>query len=265
VWPGLALEEELRNNDVVKNAPVRSASGPAHGSAAAPSADPGERGTRERVARSLLEHGPSTVAELSERLGLTCAAIRRHLDAAVLDGTIVSHADRPHGPRGRGRPARTFCLSDAGHAAGPTAYDDVALDALRYLREAVGEAAVEDFATRRMTAWEARYAERIAALPLDRRPEALANALADDGYASTVHDTTLGVQLCQHHCPVQRIAEEFPVLCEVETAAIGRLVGRHVQRLATIARGDGVCTTHIPLTDISTRDHPAHDHVRTSS
>ena len=27
---------------------------------------------------------------------------------------------------------------------------------------------------------------------------------------------------------------------------ISRLVGTHVQRLATIAHGDGVCTTHIP-------------------
>ncbi len=31
-----------------------------------------------------------------------------------------------------------------------------------------------------------------------------------------------------------------------ETAVISRLVGTHVQRLATIAHGDGVCTTHIP-------------------
>jgi hypothetical protein len=42
------------------------------------------------------------------------------------------------------------------------------------------------------------------------------------------------------------VAAEFPQLCEVETAVIGRLVGTHVQRLATIAHGDGVCTTHIP-------------------
>ncbi len=171
----------------------------------------------------------------------------------LLDGTIVAREERSHGPRGRGRPARRFSLSDAGHDAGPTSYDEFAVDALRYLRESGGEAAVEDFARRRMAEWEARYAERIAALPLDERPEALAQALADDGYASTVHDTALGVQVCQHHCPVQHVAEEFPVLCEVETEAIGRLVGRHVQRLATIARGDGVCTTHIPLTDITAR------------
>jgi predicted ArsR family transcriptional regulator len=213
-----------------------------------------DRGTRDRIARTLLEHGPSTVADLAGQLGLTTAAIRRHLDAALVDGTIVAREERPHGPRGRGRPARLFSLSDAGHAAGPTSYDDFAVDVLRYLRESVGDAAVEDFARRRMAEWEARYAERISSLPLDERAEALAQALADDGYASTVHDTALGVQVCQHHCPIQHVAEEFPVLCEVETEAIGRLVGRHVQRLATIARGDGVCTTHIPLTDITARN-----------
>jgi predicted ArsR family transcriptional regulator len=203
--------------------------------------------------RSLLEHGPSTAAELAERLTLTTAAIRRHLDAAVADGLILAADQRLHGRRGRGRPAKRFSLTVAGHDAGPTAYDDVAVDALRYLRDAAGEEAVADFARRRMSVWEARYAERIASLPLDERPAALAEALADDGYASTVHDTALGVQVCQHHCPVQHVAEEFPVLCEVETEAIGRLVGRHVQRLATIARGDGVCTTHIPLTDVKVR------------
>jgi predicted ArsR family transcriptional regulator len=215
--------------------------------------DAADRKTRDRVVRSLLEHGPSTATELAERLALTTAGIRRHLDCALADGLIVAREDRPHGRRGRGRPAKRFSLSEAGHAAGPLAYDDIAVDALRYLRDEVGEQAVEDFARRRMAEWEATYAERIASLPLDQRAAALAEALADDGYASTVHDTALGVQVCQHHCPVQHVAEEFPVLCEVETEAIGRLVGRHVQRLATIARGDGVCTTHIPLTDISAK------------
>ena len=42
------------------------------------------------------------------------------------------------------------------------------------------------------------------------------------------------------------MAEEFPQFCEAETEAFGRLVGTHVMRLATLAHGDGVCTTHIP-------------------
>jgi len=214
-----------------------------------------DRRTRDRVARLLLEQGSATASQLAADLGLTTAAIRRHLDAMLAEGTIVSRQDRPRGKRMRGRPARVFALSPAGHAAGPSAYDEFAVSALRYLRDAVGADAVEQFARQRMAGWEARYAQRIGALPLAERPAALAAALSADGFAATVHDGGCGVQVCQHHCPVQAIAEEFPVLCEVETEAIGRLTGRHVQRLATIAHGDGVCTTHIPLHPVPV---PAH-------
>jgi len=70
--------------------------------------------------------------------------------------------------------------------------------------------------------------------------------LAEDGYAATTSEHGLGVQLCQHHCPVREVAAQFPQLCDAETAALGRLLDVHVQRLATIAHGDGVCTTYIP-------------------
>ena len=42
------------------------------------------------------------------------------------------------------------------------------------------------------------------------------------------------------------MAEQFPELCEAETEVFARLLGTHVQRLATIAHGDGVCTTYVP-------------------
>jgi predicted ArsR family transcriptional regulator len=206
-----------------------------------------DRRTRARVAQLLLANGPSTACALGDELGLTSAAVRKHLDAMLAAGTITAREAPVRGPRGRGRPARVFALSAAGHAAGPSAYDAVAVDALRYLRDNAGEHAVEDFARKRMAVWEAAYSTRMAELPLAERPAALAEALCRDGYAATVHDGGLGVQVCQHHCPVQHVAEEFPAVCEAETEAIGRLVGRHVQRLATIAHGDGVCTTHIPL------------------
>ena len=78
------------------------------------------------------------------------------------------------------------------------------------------------------------------------RAEALADALTAEGYAAAASTIASGGQLCQHHCPVAHVAAEFPQLCEAETAVISRLLGTHVQRLATIAHGDGVCTTHIP-------------------
>ena len=46
--------------------------------------------------------------------------------------------------------------------------------------------------------------------------------------------------------PVAHVAEQFPELCEAETEVFARLLGTHVQRLATIAHGCGVCTTYVP-------------------
>ena len=57
----------------------------------------------------------------------------------------------------------------------------------------------------------------------------------------------VGEQLCQQHCPVSHVAHEFPQLCEAETEAIAAVLGTHVQRLATLAGGGHVCTTHIPV------------------
>lgn len=87
-----------------------------------------------------------------------------------------------------------------------------------------------------------------------RRGAALAGELSAIGYSSTIAAVSgldesadqTGVQICQHHCPVAHVAAEFPQLCEAETRAFERVLGTYVQRLATIAHGDGVCTTHVP-------------------
>ena len=100
----------------------------------APGSTGADRRTRDRVSSLLLELGPSTAATLGDRLGLSPAAVRRHLDAMLADGTVKAVAPRLRSQaRGRGRPARLYTLTDAGHAAGPSAYDDLAAGALRFL------------------------------------------------------------------------------------------------------------------------------------
>ena len=205
--------------------------------------------TRDEVARLLLEQGPATAAALGERLGISPTAVRRHLDALVADGLATDREQRPLGgaQRGRGRPAREFLLTAAGRASFPHAYDDLAAAALRFLAETGGEGAVAEFAERRVGVVERRHGAVVRTA--DHKVEALAAALTSEGYAASAHRVGAGGQLCQHHCPVAHVAAEFPQLCEAETRAFARLLGTHVQRLATIARGDAVCTTHIPSTD----------------
>ncbi|MGI8702148.1 MAG: helix-turn-helix transcriptional regulator [Nocardioidaceae bacterium] len=202
--------------------------------------------TRERVAASILENGPSTAAALAARLGLTPAAVRRHLDHLVHIGAAEAKQPRVYGARGRGRPAKVFVLTALGRDTFYQGYDDLALGALRFLRDSAGSAAVGDFARRRTAELEERYSTVITAAPPAEQASALAAALSDDGFAASVTSTGTSVQLCQHHCPVATVAAEFPELCVAETEVFSRLLGRHVQRLATIAHGDGVCTTNLP-------------------
>jgi predicted ArsR family transcriptional regulator len=234
--PGLRVSNELRNVAVVKSQPD--------------TVLPGDSRTRARVEAYLLAHGTATTAEVSAELGLGQAAIRKHLDAMIADGTVTAAAARSAlaSGRGRGRPARVFSLTEEGRVrCGGHTYDNLAYAALRWIARD-GDQAVAAFAADLAGNLESRCRTATAHAGDDplARAEALAAALSAEGYAASASAISSGGQLCQHHCPVAHVAAEFPQLCEAETRVISRLVGTHVQRLATIANGDGVCTTHIP-------------------
>jgi predicted ArsR family transcriptional regulator len=224
-----------------------------------------EDSTRDRVVRTILEGGPTTAAGLAEALSLTPAAVRRHLDALLAEGLIEERAPRPTAVRGRGRPARLFAMTPKGRDRFDQAYNDLAASALRFVEEQGGRAAVAAFARQRVGELETRYRAAVAEAPADQRTEALAVALSADGYAASTRPAAaaLGEQLCQHNCPVAHVAEQFPELCEAETEVFARLLGTHVQRLATIAHGDGVCTTYVPrTTDLPSPTIPPSDPTR---
>ncbi|NDA80151.1 MAG: transcriptional regulator [Actinobacteria bacterium] len=202
--------------------------------------------TREAIARSILENGPSSAVALSERLGITPAGIRRHLDALVEEGII-----EPREPRtrelGRGRPSKVFVMTDMGRTSFEHSYDDLAIAALRYLAQSQpGGGDVRSFARTRAEEMERKFHNTSAKKSNSNPALALADFLTREGYAASTHEVPIGVEICQHHCPIAHVAAEFPQLCETETEIFSKILGTHVQRLATIAHGDGVCTTVIP-------------------
>ncbi len=197
--------------------------------------------------QQLLAGGPLTAAALAEHIGFSPAAIRRHLDQLLAEGAIVSREARSVGPRGRGRPARTYLLTDVGRTRLPHAYDSMAVDALEFLLETAGPDAVSAFARRRAENLIDGVREELAvATDLHAKTEILARALTGAGFSASVEQVGVGEQLCQHHCPVAHVATKFPQLCEEEMTVITQALGTYAQRLATIARGDSFCTTFIP-------------------
>jgi predicted ArsR family transcriptional regulator len=246
----------VKTSAVSDRAPEASAAG-----RSAPGAGPDRTVDRQRAAEGrtraavvdlLLADGPLTTAEMAGQLGISPAAVRRHLDQLIEEGA-VSYREAPSlGQRGRGRPARSYLLTETGRSRLPHGYDQLAIQALDYLAEAIGPQAVEDFARRRAEAVIEPYRAELAEAPdVATRAGVLAKALTGSGFSASLHQVGVGQQLCQHHCPVGHVATKYPQLCEEEMAVFTRELGTYAQRLATIANGDAVCTTFIPISSVT--------------
>jgi len=223
--------------------------GPADEIAADPIA---EVRTRETVVHLLLADGPLTAVALAERIGLSPAAIRRHLDQLLAEGAIIGREANTQGRRGRGRPARAYLLTDLGRARLPHAYDSLAVQSLEFLAETTGPEAVTAFARRRAQGLVAGVRQELEdAADVPAKVEVLARAMTGAGFAASVRQVGVGEELCQHHCPVAHVATRFPQLCEEEMTVITEALGTYAQRLATIARGDSFCTTFIPAAQLN--------------
>ena len=206
--------------------------------------------TRERVARADPRARPVAPRPRSPSgSALTPAAVRRHLDHLLAEGAVEAREPRVYGARGRGRPAKVFVLTDVRPrhvrpgrtTTSPPARCGSSRDRRRRRRSPT-------FARRRVAELEDALPRRSSRPPPRSDRAAGAGRGADPGRlrcvgpparrsASSSASTTARSPTWPH---------EFPQLCEAETEVFSRLLGRHVQRLATIAHGDGVCTTNIP-------------------
>ncbi|WP_396883177.1 helix-turn-helix transcriptional regulator [Mycobacterium sp. SMC-4] len=245
---------ELRHTGVVK---FRQHSSAAPSPVPSTAVDGDSHGdTRSAIVRLLLESGPTTARHIGAQLGLSAAGVRRHLDALIDAGDAKATAAAAWQQEGRGRPAKRYQLTAAGRAKLEHAYDALAAAAMRQLREIGGDDAVRTFARQRIDAILAGIdppggpLDSVDVAGVEARADRIAEAFTGAGYATTtarVRGPVPGVQICQHHCPVSHVAEEFPELCEAEQEAMAEVLGTHVQRLATIVNGDCACTTHVPL------------------
>jgi predicted ArsR family transcriptional regulator len=138
-------------------------------------------------------------------------------------------------------------MTDFGREKFEHSYDDLAVAALKFMSTKNGAHLVKEFAQVRAAEIERKGLEiKNSDKSINEKSKALAKLLTKEGFAASSRKKGLGEEVCQHHCPIAHVASEFPELCEAETAAFSAILGTHVQRLATIAHGDGVCTTFIP-------------------
>ena len=168
--------------------------------------------TRGAVVTLLLEDGPITATAIGTRLGLSAAGVRRHLDALIESGEArITTAGRWQ-QRGRGRPAKFYQLTATGRGRLGHAYDDLAGAAMRQLREIGGEEAIREFARKRVAniVGDVDPVVDSGAESAQAKADEIAESFSSAGFAASTRRVGSGVQICQHHCPVSHVAEEFP-------------------------------------------------------
>jgi predicted ArsR family transcriptional regulator len=199
-------------------------------------------GTRERILVFLRRHGRLSAPQLAELLGRTPVGVRRHLALLERDGLVTAAIEKPK----RGRPAAVYRLTDAGLETFPRHYDELAREALAFVKRH-DASLLSQFLAWRNERLAAAYAKRVDASTLGERAEALADVLSEQGFMAEVERVPGGLRLCQHNCTVEHLAAELPDLCRSETELFERLLGSPVEREATIVQGDVRCVTHIQM------------------
>ncbi|RMF33106.1 MAG: hypothetical protein D6759_07395, partial [Chloroflexi bacterium] len=92
----------------------------------------------------------------------------------------------------------------------------------------------------------ARYRLHLQEDSLHRRLNILARMLEDEGQMPTWEETDSGRYLLrQHHCPLLKVAQHFPQVCDVETWFLRELLQAPVVRRCHILEGDVACVYEI--------------------
>jgi len=199
-------------------------------------------GTRERILVLLRRRGRLSAPQLADLLELAPVGVRRHLVLLERDGLVTARTEKPR----RGRPAAVYQLTDAGLETFPRHYDELAREALSFVKRH-DASLLSQFLAWRNERLAASYAQRVDGATLAERAQALADVLSEQGFMAEVEPAPGGLRLCQHNCTVEHLATELPDLCASETKLFEQLLGSPVEREATIVQGNVRCVTHVQI------------------
>jgi predicted ArsR family transcriptional regulator len=201
-------------------------------------------GASKRQIVERLKRADATAGDLAVALAMTEAGVRQHLDALADNGLVTSHKGSAEG---RGRPPTVWSLTDLAQDLFPDRHDDLTLDLITAVRNALGDDGLQRVIDARADQQRAAY---VNAMPkrgsLRVRAEALARVRTDEGYIAEVVDDPdgNGVLLVEHHCPICTAASACAGLCASELELFRDVMGPKVkiERTQHIIAGDRRCT-----------------------
>ena len=174
--------------------------------------------TREATLTLLLRQGEIDAAGLASQLSISVQAMRRHLRTLEDEGLVESTAVTV----GPGRPSNLWRLTSRGHQHFPDGSETFALGLLDSLAQSLPPEMLGALLKQQAHDKANQYRQHLGDAPLEQRVRALVDLRSREGYVSDMAPAEDGRGWCisEFHCSVQRIAEEFPAICDQELQLI---------------------------------------------
>jgi len=170
-------------------------------------------------------HGPLTVAEMGDRLGVTPTAVRNRLTRLVESGMVERRSEQG----GRGRPKHTYQASVAANKRLGQNYADLVVILWDEMMRNVEDRKLRRFLFGRITERLAElYRSQVTGVEWERRLVQLGTVLHDRGIETEVTRGDGGSLpvLKQHSCPYYELAEADRAVCAMERKMFEKVVGR---------------------------------------
>src|SRR5262249_14646382 len=204
------------------------------------------RPAADRFLVLLKTRGPQTAADLGKAAGVTPEAARQQLVRLAADGLVVATAE----PRGVGRPAQVWGLTEAGNSRFPDGHAQLTAQLIGSIREQLGEAVLDRLIESRSVESRAAYAEALAgSADLGERVARLAEARTREGYMAESRAEGEGYLLVENHCPICVAATACQGVLRTELDTFRDVLGPDVsvERTEHIIAGDRRCVYRISL------------------
>ncbi len=201
------------------------------------------KGSRAEIVDLLRRHGELTVHALMEYLSLAPAALRRHLDILVGEGTVDFRAVK----QATGRPHYVYRLTEAAHERLSTGYPRLME---RLIQEAAGlpgrshkgDVLLDTLFTGVSDRLVAEHKPQVHGETIQDRVDSVTAALREEGILEDWSKQADGYHLYNGNCPYHRAARASSGrCCASERRAIALLLDAEVEQVGRIAEGGPMC------------------------
>lgn len=192
-----------------------------------------------QIVEHLQRNGAATIKELEDVLGVTTTAVRQHLSSLQAEGYIRRETERDSNV---GRPSHAYALTDKARELFACRCDDLALAVLEEVFALEGDERTQMLLDRVGTKLAHRYTSSVKSTVLTERVDQLALALHERGVLTDVMNSEDVIELKMYNCPFHELATVHKEICDMDTAMIGKVLGKEVKSTSCIMDGQSSCS-----------------------